>query len=47
MWGDSWVNLVMKMKDMPYFSYGKDKKEKVVEGTVDILKAKFSKYIEK
>ena len=48
MWGDSWINLQMKMIDMPHYKYKskKDKEPEVKEGTVDILKNKFSKYVE-
>lgn len=50
MWGDSWINLMMKMKDMPYYHYnsksaGKRSDEK--QGTVDVLEEKFKKYLKK
>ncbi len=48
MWGDSWINLQMKMKDMPYYHYASSDKKKdpeVKEGTIHILKQKFAKYI--
>ena len=50
MWGDSWINLLIKMKDMPHYHMktktGKDKsgKAKPIPGNKDILKSKFSKY---
>lgn len=45
MWGDSWVNVLLKMKDMPYYHFkSKDESKK---GDADILKSKFSKYIQK
>lgn len=44
MWGDSWINLRMKMADMPYSSY---KKKETKQGTIDDLKNNFSKYIQK
>lgn len=50
MWKESWINLQMKMKDMPYYHYKSSEKnaeEKVREGTEDDLKNKFSKYIAK
>lgn len=50
MWGDSWINYRMKMADMPYFSYSSDDKHKepdAKEGSIDILKSKFGKYIKK
>jgi hypothetical protein len=50
MWGDSWINLMMKMRDMPYYHYkssGKNGEKPAREGTVDDLKNKFSKYIAK
>jgi hypothetical protein len=56
MWIETWPNLIMKMRDMPYYHYkgskdkpkGKQEKEKPepLPGTTDILKTKFSKYIE-
>jgi len=45
MWEESWINLTMKMNDMPYYSYGKQ--EKVKSGTIEDLKNNFSKYIQK
>lgn len=45
MWGDSWINLKMKMADMPYTSYKSEKEAK--EGTIDDLRNNFSKYIQK
>lgn len=42
---ESWINLVMKMRDMPYFHYNGKTEEKAREGTIDDLKAKFGKYI--
>lgn len=49
MWGDSWLNLQLKMKDMPHYHYNSDKKKEpeVKEGTTDILREKFNKYIAK
>lgn len=49
MYGDSWINMTMKMRDMPYYSYRKGKKESdsAKEGSLDILKEKFGKYMEK
>lgn len=47
MWGDSWINLSMKMKDMPYYEYSTDGKageEDAKEGTIDDLRNKFGKY---
>lgn len=45
MWGDSWINLKMKMADMPYTSYRSETKAK--EGTIEDLQNKFGKYIQK
>jgi hypothetical protein len=51
MWEESWPNLIMKMKDMPYYHYRSDDRKKkeryqdAVPGDVDILKSKFSKYL--
>jgi len=53
LWEESWPNLVMKMKDMPYYHYRSESKGKrtkhpdALPGDVDILKQKFSKYIAK
>lgn len=51
MWEENWINLVMKMKDMPYYKYASNKKNKsddnAKEGSIDILESKFSKYIKK
>ncbi len=52
MWGDSWMNLMLKMKDMPYYHYKSSKADKnkdpdAKEGTVDILEEKFRKYLKK
>lgn len=51
MWEESWVNLVMKMRDMPYYHYkgkkdGAKKKDTVdaIPGNADILIKKFGKY---
>jgi len=55
---ESWISLIMKMRDMPYYHYkgdkqkGKTKPEKKdkpepLPGTTDILKTKFAKYIDK
>lgn len=49
MWVETWPNLVMKMRDMPYWHYNSEKKgakrEEGVPGDTDILKRKFGKYI--
>lgn len=45
MWGDSWINLKMKMADMPYANYRSEGKAK--EGTIEDLKNHFGKYIQK
>jgi hypothetical protein len=48
MWGDSWINLSLKLQDMPYYKGMKEKKEDEIQGkrgTVDDLRNKFSKYI--
>lgn len=51
MWGDSWINLMMKMKDMPYYHYNSKKtpglKGDEKAGTVDVLDQKFKKYLKK
>lgn len=48
MWGDSWINMNMKMKDMPYYHYKSLKDEKEgKEGTVEDIKRHFSKFIER
>lgn len=49
MWGDSWINLRMKMADMPYYSYSGDehKEPAAKEGTIDDLKRIAGKYIKK
>ena len=51
MWEESWINLVMKMRDMPYYHYkgkkdGAKKKDTVdaIPGDADILMQKFGKY---
>jgi hypothetical protein len=50
MWGDSWINLLMKMKDMPHYHMktktekGKSGSGKPIPGNKDILKSKFGKY---
>lgn len=52
MWEESWVNLVMKMRDMPYYHYrskadGKKAPKEdrdAIPGDADILKKKFAKY---
>lgn len=49
MWEESWVNLVTKMQDMPYYHhFSSDEKENKDEreGTIDDLKSKFGKYIQ-
>lgn len=50
MWEESWVNLVMKMRDMPYYHY-KSKKDgakketaDAIPGDTDVLLKKFGKY---
>jgi len=50
MWVETWPNLVMKMRDMPYWHYNSSekkgaKREEGVPGDTDILKRKFGKYI--
>lgn len=48
LWGDSWINILLKMRDMPYYRTKTDEekeKEHTHEGTVDVLKEKFAKYI--
>jgi hypothetical protein len=58
MWEESWPNLIMKMKDMPYYKYkpAKDRKkaDKYEEfergakpGDTDVLMQKFNKYVQK
>jgi len=49
MWGDSWINLNMKMIDMPHFRYKKKnegEEDDIIEGTEEIIRTKFAKYIE-
>nr|WP_319268306.1 hypothetical protein [uncultured Draconibacterium sp.] len=42
MWGDSWINLMMKMKDLPHYSYKKkDKDSEPGVFTADDLKKRF------
>jgi len=47
MWGESWINLSMKMRDMPRYEYSTASKEeeKVIKGTNDVLKSKFAKFV--
>jgi len=45
MWEESWINLMMEMKDMPHYHYKKD--GGVKEGTIDDLRNHFAKYIKK
>jgi len=55
MWEENWPNLVMKMKDMPYYHYKssgtrsrtKDDFSDAIPGTPEILKTKFARYIKK
>jgi hypothetical protein len=51
MWGDSWPNIIMKMKDMPYYKHtgkkdagSEEEKEHVKDGDIEILQKKFAKY---
>lgn len=46
MWEESWVNLMMKMKDMPYYHYDSNKEPEAKEGTIEDLKNHFSKYMQ-
>lgn len=54
MWRETWPNLIMKMRDMPYYHYNSKTKQQrrepepdadAIPGTQEILKKKFSKYI--
>lgn len=47
MWKETWIDLSMKMRDMPYYDYDGDSKEEeeVIKGTNEILKTKFAKYV--
>lgn len=57
MWEESWPNLLMKMKDMPYYKYKPSKPEHgkksafkedtdgAKQGDIDVLQKKFAKYI--
>jgi hypothetical protein len=56
MWEESWPNLLMKMRDLPYYKYkSKSDKPKNDEfddsdakpGDIEILKTKFAKYMQK
>lgn len=48
LWGDSWINILLKMRDMPYYRTKTEEEkeaEHTHEGTIDILKQKFSHLI--
>ena len=48
MWEESWVNLMMKMRDMPYYRIKTEEEkeaEHTHEGTVEDIQKKFAKYI--
>lgn len=47
MWEDSWVNLRIKMADMPHFEYDSKKQDEpeAKEGSIEDLKKNFGKYI--
>lgn len=53
MWGSSWIGWMMKMKDMPYSHYkssknnSKHEESGAKEGSINILKEKFGKYVKK
>ena len=58
LWQESWPNLLMKMKDMPYYKYKpakSDKGKRTVKeeasegrpGDIEVLQKKFAKYIKK
>ena len=47
MWGDSWINLMMKMRDMPHYQYRKSKERIEKKGTVEDLQNNFGKYIKR
>ncbi len=50
MWGDSWINLQMKMTDLPTYRYKGDPDKEEDEGkpgTIEILNSKFGKYNKK
>ena len=54
MWEESWINLMMKMRDMPYYHYKAKADRKVspqerdaIPGDVDTLIRKFGKYASK
>ncbi len=46
MWGDSWINLSLKLQDIPYYKGLREKKENdgAKKGTVEVLEQKFSRY---
>jgi hypothetical protein len=54
MWQESWPNLMMKMRDMPYYKYNsrkaEDKKKNWEDdakpGDLEVLQSKFKKYIQ-
>ena len=47
MWEETWINLSMKMRDMPRYEYNSVPKEEenLIKGTNDVLKQKFAKFI--
>lgn len=47
MWKETWIDLCMKMRDMPYYDYDSESKEEeeVINGTNEVLKTKFAKYV--
>jgi hypothetical protein len=48
MWKETWIDLCMKMRDLPYYEYDDNdskEEEEVIQGTNEILKQKFAKYI--
>lgn len=48
LWGDSFINYSMKLRDMPHFEYDSEsakKQDDIIQGTNEILKQKFGKYI--
>lgn len=54
MWEESWINLMMKMRDMPYYHYKAKADRKVsqqerdaIPGDADTLIRKFGKYASK
>ena len=47
MWEETWINLSLKMRDMPRYEYKNTsvENEPTIKGTNDILKEKFAKFI--